>query len=65
VAEVVRDAAVIAVLTVLAGGLANAAVEQSQDGERLSSWDGVWWWAITTVTTVGYRTATRPRRLAA
>jgi voltage-gated potassium channel len=35
---------------VLAGGAAFAAVEPEQD---LSAWDGVYW-AITTVTTVGY-----------
>jgi voltage-gated potassium channel len=48
--EGVRDAAVFALLTVLGGGAAYAAVETKQD---MSAWDGVWW-AITTVTTVGY-----------
>lgn len=48
--EGVRDAAVLALLTVLGGGAAFAAVEKQQD---LSAWDGVWW-ALTTVTTVGY-----------
>jgi voltage-gated potassium channel len=48
--EGIRDAAVLALLTVLGGGAAFAAVESHQD---LSAWDGVWW-AITTVTTVGY-----------
>jgi voltage-gated potassium channel len=48
--EGVRDAAVLALLTVLGGGTAYAAVEKSQD---LSAWDGVWW-PLLTVTTVGY-----------
>ncbi len=48
--EGVRDAGVLALLTVLGGGAAFAAVEPEQN---LSAWDGVWW-AVTTVTTVGY-----------
>jgi voltage-gated potassium channel len=41
--------ALIAVLTALGGGAAFAAAE----GRQVSTWDGVWW-AITTMTTVGY-----------
>jgi voltage-gated potassium channel len=48
--EGVRDAAVFALLTVLGGGAAYASVETEQN---LNTWDGVWW-AIVTVTTVGY-----------
>jgi len=48
--EGLRDAAVISLVTILAGGAAFAALEKEQN---LSAWDGVWW-AITTVTTVGY-----------
>jgi voltage-gated potassium channel len=48
--EGVRDVAVLTVVAVLAGGAAFAAVEQE---ENLSAWDGVWW-AVQTVTTVGY-----------
>ncbi|MDO9355061.1 MAG: ion channel [Solirubrobacteraceae bacterium] len=49
--EGIRDAAVLAVVIVIAGGTAFAAVESPE--QRLSSWDGIWW-AVTTVTTVGY-----------
>jgi voltage-gated potassium channel len=48
--EGVRDAAVLAMVTIFAGGAGYAAVEK---GQHLSTWDGVWW-AITTVSTVGY-----------
>lgn len=48
--EGIKDASVLALLTILGGGAAFAAVEHD---ENLSAWDGVWW-AVTTVTTVGY-----------
>jgi voltage-gated potassium channel len=44
-----RYAALVAVLTALGGGAAFAAAE----GGDVSTWDGVWW-AVTTMTTVGY-----------
>jgi voltage-gated potassium channel len=47
--EGVRYAAVLALVTALGGGAAFAAAE-SRD---LSTWDGVWW-AVSTMTTVGY-----------
>jgi voltage-gated potassium channel len=50
--EGVRDAAVLTLIAVLGGGAAFAHFENDQD---LSASDGVWW-AITTVTTVGYGT---------
>jgi voltage-gated potassium channel len=48
--EGIRDAAVFAAIVVVGGGAAYSAIEK---GQQLSTWDGVWW-AITTVTTVGY-----------
>lgn len=46
----IRYAAFLATFLVLIGGASYAAVEKTQD---LSAWDGIWW-AVTTVTTVGY-----------
>ncbi|HEX8205762.1 MAG TPA: potassium channel family protein [Solirubrobacteraceae bacterium] len=51
--EGVRDAAVLALMTVLGGGAAFAALERGHHDTDPSAWDGVWW-ALTTVTTVGY-----------
>ena len=51
--EGIRDAAVLAVITVIGGGAAFAAVEKVHHHPHLSTWDGIWW-AMTTVTTVGY-----------
>jgi voltage-gated potassium channel len=51
--EGIRDAGVLAVVTILGGGAAFAAIENGHHAQPVSAWDGVWW-AITTVTTVGY-----------
>jgi voltage-gated potassium channel len=51
--EGVKDAAVLALLTILGGGVAFAAVERGYHDPELTAWDGVWW-AMQTVTTVGY-----------
>ena len=45
----VRYAGALAFFTALGGGAAYAAAE----GKEVSTWDGVWW-AVTTMTTVGY-----------
>jgi len=50
--EGIRDAAVLAVVTIIGGGAAFAALE-TKPGHHISTWDGVWW-AMSTVTTVGY-----------
>jgi voltage-gated potassium channel len=45
----IRFAGILAALTALGGGAAFASAE----GTSLSTWDGVWW-ALSTMTTVGY-----------
>lgn len=48
--EGMKYAALVAAGTVVVGGAVFASVEKEQ---HLTTWDGVWW-AVTTVTTVGY-----------
>lgn len=48
----IKYAGLIAGLTVVVGGAAFASIE-SHEGHVLTTWDGIWW-AVTTVTTVGY-----------
>jgi len=48
--EGMRYAGLIAAATVLVGGAVFASIEK---GKHLTTWDGLWW-AVSTVTTVGY-----------
>jgi voltage-gated potassium channel len=47
-----KAAALVAVTTVVLGGITVASIETSAK-ETWTAWDGIWW-AVTTVTTVGY-----------
>lgn len=47
-----KMAAVAAVTTIVLGGIVVASIE-STSAEPWTAWDGIWW-AVTTVTTVGY-----------
>ena len=49
----IRDASVLALMTILGGGTAFATIENGHQAQPVSAWDGVWW-AVTTVTTLGY-----------
>lgn len=53
----VRNAAVLALITVIAGGTAFAATEDGRivagKVQHVSGWDGIWW-AVSTITTGGY-----------
>jgi voltage-gated potassium channel len=52
--EGMKYAAMVALGTIIVGGAVFASVEQTdRHGNAISTWDGVWW-AVTTVTTVGY-----------
>jgi voltage-gated potassium channel len=51
--EGLHYAAIMAVITVVAGGSAFTAVEKGHNPAVTNTWDGLWW-AIVTITTVGY-----------
>lgn len=51
--EGLRFVGLITLSLILIAGLAFSRLERGPDGGELSTWDGVWW-AVTTVTTVGY-----------
>lgn len=51
--EGLRFVGLITLSLIMIAGLAFSRLETGPDGAELSTWDGVWW-AITTVTTVGY-----------
>jgi voltage-gated potassium channel len=52
--EGMKYAAAVAVGTVIVGGAVFASVEEvDAEGKAITTWDGIWW-AISTVTTVGY-----------
>ena len=48
-----RWAALLALLTAFCGGASFTAVEQGHNDKVSNTWDGLWW-AVTTMTTVGY-----------
>ncbi len=47
-----KAAALVAVTTVVLGGITVASIETNRE-QTWTAWDGIWW-AVTTVTTVGY-----------
>ena len=52
--EGMKYAALLVAAVVVVGGAAYASVEKvDPEGHTLTTWDGIWW-AVTTVTTVGY-----------
>jgi voltage-gated potassium channel len=51
--EGVRYAAITTAFIVVTAGAAFAAIEQDHQDEQLSAWDGIYW-ALSTITTVGY-----------
>ncbi len=51
--EGLRFVGLITLSLIFVAGVAFSRLESAPDGSDLSTWDGVWW-AVTTVTTVGY-----------